>query len=133
MPLMLDGEKLLQRLPKARGRLEANFPLADLTWFRAGGPAEVLFTPADEGDLAGVLQEMPEDIPVYVIGVGSNLRPRDRNLGSDRNADPTLAEGATLICVGSPQPPGQEGDVASSRSGDFSSHSRPVHFAWRPR
>lgn len=77
MPLMLDGEKLLQRLPKARGRLEANFPLADLTWFRVGGPAEVLFTPADESDLARVLQEMPEDIPVYVIGVGSNLLVRD--------------------------------------------------------
>ena len=77
MHVKLDGQKLLQRLPKARGRLEANFPLADLTWFRAGGPAEVLFTPADEADLAQLLTAAPPDIPVYVIGVGSNLLVRD--------------------------------------------------------
>jgi UDP-N-acetylmuramate dehydrogenase len=77
MPVKLDGDKLLKRLPKARGRLEANFPLADLTWFRVGGPAEVLFTPADEADLAQVLKETPDDVPVYVIGVGSNLLVRD--------------------------------------------------------
>jgi UDP-N-acetylmuramate dehydrogenase len=77
MPMKLDGAKLLARLPKARGRLEANFPLADLTWFRVGGPAEVLFTPADEADLVRVLKEMPDDVPVYVIGVGSNLLVRD--------------------------------------------------------
>lgn len=73
----LDGEALLKRLPKVRGRLEANAPLADLTWFRAGGPAEVLFTPADEADLADFLKGTPKDIPVYVIGVGSNLLVRD--------------------------------------------------------
>src|SRR5689334_8581120 len=77
MAVKLDGEKLLKRLPKARGRLEANFPLADLTWFRVGGPAEVLFTPADEADLAQLLMETPDDIPIYVIGVGSNLLVRD--------------------------------------------------------
>jgi UDP-N-acetylmuramate dehydrogenase len=77
MPVNLDGEKLLKRLPKARGRLEANFPLADLTWFRVGGPAEVLFTPADEGDLAQVIKDTPDDVPVHVIGVGSNLLVRD--------------------------------------------------------
>jgi UDP-N-acetylmuramate dehydrogenase len=73
----INGETLLGRLPKPRGRLEANFPLADLTWFRVGGPAEVLFTPADEADLAAVLKETPDDVPVYVIGVGSNLLVRD--------------------------------------------------------
>ena len=73
----LDGGALLKRLPQARGRLEANAPLADLTWFRAGGPAELLFTPADEADLAAFLKETPMDIPVYVIGVGSNLLVRD--------------------------------------------------------
>jgi UDP-N-acetylmuramate dehydrogenase len=73
----IDGEKLLGQLPKPRGRLEANFPLADLTWFRVGGPAEVLFTPADEADLAAVLRETPGNVPVYVIGVGSNLLVRD--------------------------------------------------------
>ena len=66
-----------KRLPAVRGRLEPNAPLADLTWFRAGGPAEVLFTPADEADLADFLQATPRDIPVYVIGVGSNLLVRD--------------------------------------------------------
>ncbi len=77
MTARLDGEALLKRLPQVRGRLEANAPLADLTWFRAGGPAEVLFTPADESDLAEFLKATPQDIPVYVIGVGSNLLVRD--------------------------------------------------------
>lgn len=75
--MKLDGEKLLKSLPAVRGRLEANAPLADLTWFRAGGPAEVLFTPADEADLADFLKGTPKDVPVYVIGVGSNLLVRD--------------------------------------------------------
>ncbi len=74
---MLDGEKLKTRLPEVRGRLEANYPLADLTWFRVGGPAEVLFTPADEADLASFMAARPEDVPYYVIGVGSNLLVRD--------------------------------------------------------
>jgi UDP-N-acetylmuramate dehydrogenase len=73
----LDGERLVQRLPQVRGRLEANAPLADLTWFRVGGPAEVLFTPADEDDLARFLAAAPADIPLVVIGVGSNLLVRD--------------------------------------------------------
>ena len=73
----IDGEALLTRLPKARGRLEPNRTLSDLTWFRVGGPAEVLFTPADEADLAEFLKATPSDIPVYVIGVGSNLLVRD--------------------------------------------------------
>ncbi len=73
----LDGEALLKRLPKVRGRLEANAPLADLTWFRVGGPAEVLYTPADEADLADFMKGLPADVPVYVIGVGSNLLVRD--------------------------------------------------------
>ena len=73
----LDGEALVKRLPAVRGRLEANVPLADLTWFRAGGAAEVLFTPLDETDLADFLRATPKDVPVYVIGVGSNLLVRD--------------------------------------------------------
>ena len=74
---MLDGEKLTTRLPDVRGRLEPNYPLVDLTWFRVGGPAEVLFTPADEADLASFMAGLPEDVPHYVIGVGSNLLVRD--------------------------------------------------------
>jgi UDP-N-acetylmuramate dehydrogenase len=73
----IDGTVLLARLPKVRGRLDANHPLAELTWFRVGGPAEVLYTPADEADLADFLSQLPSDIPVHVIGVGSNLLVRD--------------------------------------------------------
>jgi UDP-N-acetylmuramate dehydrogenase len=73
----LDGAALLKRLPTVRGRLELNAPLADLTWFRAGGPAEVLFSPADEADLAAFLAACPADVPVLAIGVGSNLLVRD--------------------------------------------------------
>ena len=74
---LIDGEKLLQRLPRVHGRLEANAPLADLTWFRVGGPAEVLFQPADEADLGDFLKGAPADIPINVVGVGSNLLVRD--------------------------------------------------------
>ena len=73
----MDGKVLLARLPAVRGRLEPEFPLADLTWFRTGGPAEVLFTPADEDDLAAFLAATPADVPVTVLGVGSNTLVRD--------------------------------------------------------
>ena len=73
----IDGEALLKRLPPTRGRLLSNAPLADLTWFKTGGPAEVLYMPADEADLADFLKNTPRDINVYVIGVGSNLLVRD--------------------------------------------------------
>jgi UDP-N-acetylmuramate dehydrogenase len=62
--------------PKLRGRLLANEPIAPVTWFRVGGPAQVLFTPADEEDLAYFLASVP-DHPVTVIGLGSNLIVRD--------------------------------------------------------
>jgi UDP-N-acetylmuramate dehydrogenase len=77
MRTALDGAALLKRLPAVRGRLEPNAPLAELTWFRAGGAAEVLFTPADEADLATFLKATPAEISVTVIGVGSNLLVRD--------------------------------------------------------
>src|SRR5207302_11492518 len=64
-------------MPQLRGRLLANQSLAELTWFRVGGPAQVLFTPADEDDLAYFLKLLPKEIPVYVVGVGSNLIVRD--------------------------------------------------------
>ncbi len=64
-------------MPDLRGRLAANQDMAPLTWFRVGGPAQVLFTPADEEDLAYFLAKLPEDIPVYPVGVGSNLIVRD--------------------------------------------------------
>ncbi len=64
-------------MPKLRGRLLAGQPLADLTWFRVGGPAEVLFMPEDESDLAYFLAGLPAAVPVTVIGLGSNLIVRD--------------------------------------------------------
>jgi len=68
---------LKSRMPDLRGRLLANQPLAELTWFRVGGPAQVLFMPDDESDLAYFLQNLPAEIPVMVIGLGSNLIVRD--------------------------------------------------------
>lgn len=74
---MIDGEKLLKSLPEVRGRLKPNAMMRDLTWFRVGGPAEVLFTPADEADLVQFLKNLDAAVPVYVVGVGSNLLVRD--------------------------------------------------------
>ena len=68
---------LLDRLPPVRGKLEASVTLAPFTWFRVGGPAEVLFQPADEADLADFLRLCPADIPILAVGVGSNLIVRD--------------------------------------------------------
>ena len=69
--------RLLERLPRVRGRLTENAPLDRITWFRVGGPAEVMFRPADRDDLARFLAEKPAEVPVTVIGVGSNLLVRD--------------------------------------------------------
>ncbi len=67
----------VDRLPEARGRIVRNAPLAPLTWFRVGGPADALFLPADEEDLAAFLEALPADVPVTPFGVGSNLLVRD--------------------------------------------------------
>jgi UDP-N-acetylmuramate dehydrogenase len=64
-------------LPAVRGRLLFDQPLAPLTWLRVGGPAEVLFLPADEDDLAELLAALPAEVPVTVLGVGSNVIVRD--------------------------------------------------------
>ena len=69
--------RLAACLPDLRGRMQAEAPLKDFTWFRAGGPAELLYSPADEPDLAYFLKHAPADIPVTVIGLGSNLLVRD--------------------------------------------------------
>jgi UDP-N-acetylmuramate dehydrogenase len=69
--------EIAPRMPDLRGRIAANAPLADITWFRVGGPAQVLFTPADEADLAYFLKYLPSEYPVVVIGLGSNLLVRD--------------------------------------------------------
>jgi UDP-N-acetylmuramate dehydrogenase len=69
--------ELKAAMPELRGRLLANEQLGPLTWFRVGGPAQILFTPADEDDLAYFLANLADEIPVYVVGVGSNLIVRD--------------------------------------------------------
>ncbi len=80
---------LIDRLPKPRGRLTADAPLGPQTWFATGGPAEVLFRPADVEDLATFLSGLPSDVPVTVLGVGSNChRPRRRRQG---RGDPPAA------------------------------------------
>ncbi len=68
---------LKKGMPDLRGRLLANQSLAELTWFRVGGPAQLLFMPEDESDLSYFLANLPGDIAVTVIGLGSNLIVRD--------------------------------------------------------
>ena len=70
-------EQLGDRLSGLRGRLTPNVGMDTVTWFRAGGPADALFQPQDEEDLAAFLRAVPEEIPVLVVGVGSNLLVRD--------------------------------------------------------
>ena len=64
-------------IPSLHGALQADAPTVQLSWFRTGGPAEVLFTPADADDLALFLAGCPPEVPVLVVGLGSNLLVRD--------------------------------------------------------
>lgn len=91
-------------LPPVRGTYTENAPLKDLVWFRAGGPAEILFRPADGDDLATFLYAKPQDLPVTVIGVGSNLLIRDGGIPGvvvrlSGNFGKITAEG-TRVCAG---------------------------------
>ncbi len=76
----MSWPSLLDRLPSVRGRLIENASLADITWLRVGGPAQVLFLPADATDLARFLATIPHDIEVRVLGAGSNTLVRDGGL-----------------------------------------------------
>jgi UDP-N-acetylmuramate dehydrogenase len=87
---------LIDRLPKPRGRLTADAALGPQTWFRAGGNAEVLFRPADTEDLAAFLKALPMDVPVTVLGVGSNVLVRD---GGIRGVVIRLMRGFTGVAV----------------------------------
>ena len=69
--------RLIDRLPPMRGKFTQNARLSRITWFRVGGPAEVLFRPVDRDDLAGFLRARPADVAVTVIGVGANILVRD--------------------------------------------------------
>jgi len=77
MAAAMANRSLIARLPAVRGRYTENAPLGPVTWFRVGGPAEVMFRPIDVHDLAGFLAGKPADVPVTVLGVGSNLLVRD--------------------------------------------------------
>lgn len=74
---MMTRPHLIDRLPAVRGQLTADASLAEYTWFRVGGPADVLFQPADLDDLMEFMAAKPAEVPVTVIGVGSNLLVRD--------------------------------------------------------
>jgi UDP-N-acetylmuramate dehydrogenase len=76
--MKVNGDALLKQLPRdVRGKLLPDVRLADQTWFHVGGPAEVLFKPADEEDLAMFLSKCPPEVPITVIGIASNLLVRD--------------------------------------------------------
>ncbi|WP_035692993.1 UDP-N-acetylmuramate dehydrogenase [Azospirillum halopraeferens] len=102
--------RLIDRMPACRGRLTADAPLASVTWFRVGGPAEVLFRPEDADDLAAFLTALPDDVPVTVLGVASNLLIRDggipgvtvrlgRAFAEVEVAGTTIAAGAAALDV----------------------------------
>ena len=80
IPPALAGGGQGEAVRPLRGRVQANAPLAPFTWFRVGGPAEVLVRPADGADLAQFLKALPLDIPVHVVGACSNLIIRDGGL-----------------------------------------------------
>jgi UDP-N-acetylmuramate dehydrogenase len=71
------GMTQVAALPRVRGRLTADAPLAPLVWFKAGGTAEWLFEPADAADLGAFLEQLDPEIPVMALGLGSNLIVRD--------------------------------------------------------
>lgn len=78
---VMDGKALLEELSSVfadvRGRVTADAPLDAVTWLRVGGPAQILFQPADLDDLATVLKMLPPEVPVLAMGIGSNLLIRD--------------------------------------------------------
>ena len=96
MALATAHPHLIDRLPRPRGRLVADAPLGPQTWFRTGGPAEVLFRPADIADLSAFLSALPADIAVTVLGVGSNLLVRD---GGVKGVVIRLMRGFTSVSV----------------------------------
>ena len=96
-------------LPTVKGKLLSNEPLAPFTWLRVGGPADILFLPEDEGDLAGFLAALDPSVPVTTIGVGSNLLVRDGGVEGvvirlgrafakvEPRGDQTLLAGAAIL------------------------------------
>jgi UDP-N-acetylmuramate dehydrogenase len=111
---MVDGAALLarlgDRLAGIRGRITPDAGMDKITWFRAGGPAELLFQPADEADLAAFLQALPEEVPVTIVGIGSNLLVRDGGIAgvvirlSAKGFGEAAAIDATTIRAGAAAP-----------------------------
>ncbi|TIU43723.1 MAG: FAD-binding protein, partial [Mesorhizobium sp.] len=103
-------DKLGDKLSGLRGRITPNAEMDKITWFRAGGLAEALFQPADEEDLAAFLRAVPEEIPVMVVGVGSNLLVRDGGVSgfvvrlSAKGIGEAEATGPTTIKAGAATP-----------------------------
>lgn len=100
---------LRHAMPDLRGSLAANAPLRDMTWFRVGGPAQVLFRPSDEADLAYFRANAPKGLPVTVIGLASNLLVRDGGVPGvvvrlARGFSEIVVEGATDLRVGTAVP-----------------------------
>ncbi|QIR85422.1 UDP-N-acetylmuramate dehydrogenase [Paracoccus sp. AK26] len=102
---------MMTDLPPTRGTLTPNRPLDSLTWLRVGGPADWLFQPADEDDLADFLRDLDPSIPVFPIGVGSNLIVRD---GGIRGVVIRLGRGFNAITV--------EGDRVTAGAAALDAH-----------
>ncbi len=125
-------EDLRARLPRLRGKLLANQSLAELTWFRVGGAAQILFVPEDEDDLAYFLVGLPEQIPVTVVGLGSNLIVRDAGVPGvvirlGRGFGEITLETASRIRAGASVP-----DVKLSRSAQEAAVSGLAFFRGIP-
>ena len=106
----MNAAELAALAPDFRGRVAETAPLAPFTWFRVGGPADLVVSPADEDDLAYLLAHVPESVPVHVFGVGSNLIVRDGGVrgvvvrlgakgfgGVETNADHRVIAGAAAL------------------------------------
>ena len=117
--------RMADRLPEVRGRIAQRVRLADTMWFRVGGPAEILFEPADAADLAAFLHGRPREVPVSILGVGSNVLVRDGGIaGVVVRLGRAFAE---IACSGADVPRGRRRDGCHCRA------RLPRRRHWRPR
>ena len=112
---------LRSKMPALRGRLLAGQSLAELTWFRVGGPAQILFMPEDEEDLCYLLTHLPGDIPLTAIGLGSNLIVRDGGIAGvvvrlGRGFNEVAVEGHHRVRAGAAVPDVQVARAAQEAS-----------------
>ena len=90
------NNELVRYLPNVRGKYRRNFLLSDITWFRVGGMADILFIPKDEMDLQHFLKHLPQQIPIHILGAGSNVLIRD---GGIRGVVVKLGKGFSRIKI----------------------------------